>query len=470
MPSSTRKETPPASSSTAESLESLYEKGRQCVLERDFVQAATFFSRCLRMAPDNLSVLVPLALVLYKTGRIQQAMTMYRKALPLSPDDPGILTGIANCHMAEGDFAKATAYFERALKAKPDEVGVIYNLTVLHQYPLDAPLVRELERLYDSRRCIGQSRSLVCFSLARIYESHGGTHRAFRYYAEANEALFPLVKYNERCDTAFLEEIKATFTSQLFRSLGGLGCKDAIPIFVLGMPRSGTSLVEHILASHSGVYGAGEMSILSWMTSRLLPQTFGTPFPRLVTGLNRLVFADIGKLYLELLSSQCPANAGRIVSKTLENYALIGLIHLLFPNAPIVHCVRDPMDTCWSLYRQYFGIETVPGYCYEQGTLGRYYRRYQTLMNHWHQVLPGRIHDVRYEELVEHPEATMRALLEYCDLSWEDRCLTFFRTKRVVNTANAVQVRRPLYKTSIQSWLPVADELAPLRAALEGRR
>ena len=155
----------------------------------------------------------------------------------------------------------------------------------------------------------------------------------------------------------------------------------------------------------------------------------------------------------------------RIVDKTLGNYYHVGLIHLLFPNARIIHCVRDPMDICWSMYRHRFngGLD----YCYDQTALGRYYCRYSQFMQHWHSVLPNRIHDVRYEELVREPETVIRGLLEYCNLGWEDSCMAFHRTKRTIITHSMSQVRMPLYKKSIKSWEPVAEELAPLRAALQ---
>lgn len=344
----------------------------------------------------------------------------------------------------------------------------MYNLTMIREYPPDSVLARKLHALYDSPGCTGQSRAQVCFALARIQESHGDPKGAFRYYAEANAVQFPLVQYEKGRYAALFAEIEATFTSQLFRRLGKVGRADAAPIFVLGMPRSGTTLVEQILASHSGVFGAGETSIMPWIAESYIPRTYGRPFPLAVARMDASAFANLADLYLERLSEYCSSTTTRIVSKTPNNYLLVGLIRLLFPNAPIIHCMRDPMDTCWSMFRQYF-VGSAHGYRYDQAALGRYYRRYQRLMEHWHKVLPGEIHDVRYEELVEQPEKTMRALLDHCGLSWEDKCLAFYRTRRVVNTASALQVRRPIYKTSIRSWRPVAEELAPLRAALEGR-
>ncbi len=447
----------------------LYQKGCECVLERDFHQAAEFFARCLRMQPEDLPTLLAFAAALYSTNRIQPALAEYREALRLSPNNGSILTAIGNCYGAEGDFAQAASYYERALKANPEAVGAMLNLVMLHRYGLDSPLSGKLHTLYASSTCSGRSRIIVCFALAGLYERHGDLKRAYRYYAEGNAAQFSLVGYDEAREFALFEEIETTFTSQFFRKLGTVGRQDTTPIFVIGMPRSGTSLVEQILASHSGVYGVGEVGILPWVVDRLIPQTFGKPFPSVIADMDASAYAELSKLYLELLLSYCPENTSRVVSKTLNNYSLIGMIRLLFPRAPIIHCVRDPTDTCWSVFRQYFGGEMVPGYCYDQVALGRYYRRYQRLMDHWHKVLPGEVYDLRYEELVEEPEKTMRALLEYCGLAWEDRCLAFYRTKRPVATASALQVRQPIYKTSIRSWLPLADELEPLRAALDGR-
>jgi tetratricopeptide (TPR) repeat protein len=449
----------------SETLETIHESGCLYLKARKYFQAGRLFEECLRREPDHLRSLVKFALVLQMTGRIHLALTTYRKALKLSPNDSVVLNGMGNCYRAEGKFDKAATSYRRALNANPENAAAIYNLTLLDS----SPPVRELERLYASSSCSNHARSLVCFALGRINEGQGEFHRAFRFYEEANALQFALAEYNEKCYAALFEGIEGTFTSDLFcRLLGRVGRHtDSTPIFVLGMPRSGTSLVEQILASHSLVYGAGEVSVMPWMVENLMAHNLGVSFPSGVATMDFSAFGTIADAYRKQLSTYCADRAGRIVDKTPNNFFLVGLIRLLFPNAPIVHCVRDPMGTCWSMFREYFG--GGHGYCYNQSALGRYWRRYRHLMDHWHKVLPGEIHDVKYENLVEHPENTIRSLLEYCRLPWEDKCLAFYDTKRVVNTASFLQVRRPIYKTSIGSWMPVAQELAPLREALEGR-
>lgn len=450
----------------AESVDTRLEKGRQCMLNLDYFQAGALFEQCLAIQPDHVPALINLAQVLFKRSHISQALAAFRKALDLSPNNLVAMNGIGNCYMVEGNNGKAIRQYEMALKADPEYVGSMYNLALLRNHSPNASLVKQLERLHESPDCTGDRRVLACFALARISEGCGDLHRAFRYYEEANAVQFSLVNYNEARTIALFEDVQASFTSSLFHRLRHVGRTDATPIFVLGMPRSGTTLVTQILASHSGVYGAGETSIMPNIGERIIPQITGMPFTRAVASMDAPAFAGIANLYLQQLSAYCPGITAQIVDKTPSDFFMIGLIRLLFPRAPIIHCVRDPMDTCWSLFRQNFGW--AHGYCYDQRALGRYYRRYQRLMDHWHKVLPGEIHDVQYEEMVAQPERTIRALLEYCGLPWEDRCLAFYRTKRVVNTASAVQVRRPIYKTSIKSWLPVAEELAPLRAALDG--
>jgi len=449
----------------SESTDTLFEKGRQCLLNMDYLQAGALFEQCLAIQPDHVPALINLAEVLFTRSHIGPALTVYNKALTLSPNNPIVLNGIGTCYTVERNIDKAIRQYEKALKADPEYVGSMYNLALMRNYSPNASLVRQLQRLHGSPQCTGSRRVLACFALARIAESHGDCHRAYRYYAEANAVQFSLVGYNDARTCALFEDVQSSFTSALFRRLRNVGRPDATPIFVLGMPRSGTSLVEQVLASHSGVYGAGETSIMPNIAERSIPKIMGMPYTRAVIGMDAPAFAGFANLYLQQLSAYCPGITARIVDKTPSDFFVIGLIRLLLPRATIIHCVRDPMDSCWSMFRQYFG--SAHGYCYDQGALGRYYRRYQRLMDHWHKVLPGEIHDVRYEEMVTQPEETIRALLEHCGLPWEDKCLTFYRTKRVVNTASTLQVRRPLYKTSIRSWLPVAEELAPLRAALE---
>jgi Sulfotransferase family len=274
-----------------------------------------------------------------------------------------------------------------------------------------------------------------------------------------------MVSYDEKAAVGFFDRIEAVFTPALTRDKKGLGESSSRPIFVIGMPRSGTTLVEQILASHPAVHGAGELSALDTVVQSVRgPGNTPTAFPEFVTAADGPALRRIGLSYLAELQRIAP-DGERVTDKMPSNYYYAGLIHLALPNAKIIHCVRDPVDTCVSCYSKLFSGAQI--HTYDLAELGRYYRRYERLMAHWRRVLPkGRILDVRYEDVVADLEGQARRILAYCALPWDDRCLAFHRTERPVRTASATQVRRPIYNTAVGRWRAYADDLGPLLAAL----
>jgi hypothetical protein len=423
------------------------------------------FKQFLEASPNHLDAQNRLACCLRTTKRPLMALAAYRRAEKLAPGHPDLLAGMAGCYKDLGNFDKAISYYKRALKTESGKIEALYNLALLIDYPFSAPPVREMQRLHDTLSVADPARVLVCFALGRVYEGNGRHQEAFLFYEEGNRLHFPRVAYDERTWFANYDAIQGFFSVDLFARLENLGCPDTTPIFILGMPRSGSTLVEQILASHSAVYGGDELDIMPRIAESVIPRMAGLPYPMAINTMGREAFAQVTGLFLRELRSYCPNNKPRITVKTLHNYLHVGLIRLLFPRAAIIHCTRDPMDTCWSMYRQHFS-GNIP-YCYDQTALGRYYCRYRQLMRHWHAVLPGHIHDVAYEELVQEPEATIRLLLGHCGLPFERSCLTFYRTRRAVSTASSRQVRRPIYTSSVKSWEPVAEKLNPLRTALQ---
>lgn len=454
-----------------EVAEDIYAMAQRCLKERDYFRAGRLLRQCLEIAPGHVLALINLAHVLYATGRIAASQTAYRRALKLAPTHPAVLRGIGNCYRAEGKFDKAILHYEKVLKFDPNNAESIYSLIMLGAHTRDAALALRLEAIHQSAGHTGLAKVLAGFSLARIHEAEGEHSRAFQYYAWANAVAFSQAGYDEAAHLAAFAQVTATFTDDLLRRLEHARCnttKQVKPIFVLGMPRSGTSLVEQILASHSAVYGAGEVSLVPYIAEVLMPEASEIPFPTAMDCMDASALGEFADYVLQSLSSYAPERREYVVDKTPMNFLLVGLIRLMFPHSPIIHCVRDPMDTCWSMFRQYFMLSGHP-YSYDQQALGRYYRGYQKLMDHWRTVLPGAVYDLEYERLIAEPAAVIRALLDHCHLPWEDGCLAFYRTRRVVSTASELQVRRPIFKTSIQSWLPVANQLAPLQAALDGR-
>ncbi|MGB1548696.1 MAG: sulfotransferase family protein, partial [Alphaproteobacteria bacterium] len=286
-----------------------------------------------------------------------------------------------------------------------------------------------------------------CFALGKAYEDCEDYDRAFNYYTRGNKL--------KRAELAF--DIVETFSKPFLKKEADRGFDSEVPIFILGMPRSGTSLVEQILASHSEVHGGGERA--EWM--RLVRGI--DSFPDGVRDFGPEDFARLGENYVEALRKLAP-EAARITDKLPHNFLHVGLIHLALPKAKILHCVRNPVDTCLSCYKHLFDSEL--SFAYDLDELGRYYRLYERLMHHWRAVLPGRMLDVPYEELVADQETLSRRILDFCELPWEPACLDFHKTDRRVQTASVAQVRQPIYTTAVRRWRKYEHRIAPLLAAL----
>jgi hypothetical protein len=296
------------------------------------------------------------------------------------------------------------------------------------------------------------------FALAKVYGDIGDETRAFAALLEANRAARAQIRYDERAYLEPYARMQSAFTAELMRDKAGIGLSSDAPIFILGVPRSGTSLVEQILASHPDVAGSGESAIFGETVLQIWPS-----YPAGAPALSATLAARIGESYLGRLRALA-GDAPRITDKHLNNVIFAGLLHLVFPKARFVHVVRDPVDTCLSGFEVLFAAGNP--YAYDLAELGRHYRAYEKLMAHWHGVLPpDAILRLSYEALVADPEIETRRLLAHCGLDWDKACLSFHTTERLVYTASAAQVRRPLYRTA--RFRPAPQILAPLLAALE---
>ncbi len=262
-----------------------------------------------------------------------------------------------------------------------------------------------------------------------------------------------------------LKRVEAVFTPDLIRTRQGTGELSPLPVFIVGMLRAGTTLLEQILASHPQVFGAGELKHFGNAAANIhRTQTYSVEFPEVVSNMSDERFRELGAYYVAVLKRIAP-DAVRVVNKMPGNFIHAGLIHLALPNAVIIHAVRDPVDTCVSCFSKLFG--EPQNHTYDLAELGRYYRGYQTLMRHWHQVLPhGRILEVHYEDTVADLEGTARRIVAHCGLPWDPRCLEFHRTERPVRTASATQVRQPIYRSAVGRWRPYEPFLGPLLAVL----
>jgi len=318
-----------------------------------------------------------------------------------------------------------------------------------------------MENLFNKDGVDVEGRSRLGFALGKAYEDLADDQKAFSFITEANRLKRSTYTYSTSDDAAFFSRIAASFDASLFTGLAHAGCVDERSVFIVGMPRSGTSLVEQILSSHPQVFGAGELTDLGRVIETLCQDRGG--YPAAVSRLQPGDLAVSGQAYVDQVRERAP-DARRIIDKMPQNFLYVGMIRLLLPNARVIHCQREPMDTCFSIFKH--GFLNLHSYAYDQQELGSYYWLYQQLMAHWRDVLPGFMYELNYEALVANQELETHRLLEYCGLSWDDACLSFHKTERVVRTASTTQVRRPIYTDSVKRWKRFEEGLAPLREAL----
>ena len=430
-------------------------------------EAIGHYERALDLSPGFVEALNNLGNARVARGHLPEAIALYERALAVRPDCADTHYHLGGALEAMGKFADARRAYERAIARAPARAEFHLALAQLEPFRAGDPRLDALEALAnDTGAQTEEGRIARHFALAKAYADLGQHQQSFEHLLEGNRRKRQLVCYDEAATLRLFDDIKAAFTATVIGAKAGAGDPCAVPIFVVGMPRSGTTLIEQILASHSKVFGAGERDDFETATMALNGAN-GERFPQLVHATSNDALRRLGSGYVARLRAQAPT-AERIVDKMPSNFSLVGLIHLALPQARIIHVRRDPVDTCFSCFSLLFSEQP---HTYDLGELGRYYRAYAALMAHWRAVLPpGVMLEVRYEDVVADLEAQSRAILGHCGLDWEEACLSFHRIERPVTTASAWQVRQPIYRNSVGRWQPYAGALEPLLAALEGRQ
>jgi tetratricopeptide (TPR) repeat protein len=438
-----------------------YNLGLALVDREDFAAAAASYRRAIALDPRHGRAFNNLGSALERLGDRAAAADAYRAAVAINDRHMEAQNNLGSALSWMGDIEGARACFEKALAIDPRSIVAHYNLSTLKRYREDDAAVAVLESLAPTAdRLPLQERTQLLFTLGKMRDDIGRYDAAFAAYAEGNRLKASTLAFNEMGAERQVADIVALFNPALLRRWAGAGNADPTPIFIVGMPRSGTSLTEQILASHSRVHGAGELRDLHRIVAEVAEAGPGAPLSRLVANASSGALTAVGDRYLDCVRALAPA-AARITDKMPGNFHYLGLIRLALPNAKVVHVVRDPMDSCLSCYTHLFN-DTME-FAYDLGTLGRYYVRYMKLMAHWRAVLPPEfLLEVRYEELVADVEGQTRRMLDHVGLPWEDACLSFHENARPVRTASLAQVRRPIYKTSVAGWKRFERQLAPL--------
>ncbi len=432
-----------------------------------FDEALASYDRALALQPDHAEALNNRGDVLHERGDLHAALAHYRTALSLKPELADLYNGMGNVLKELGQFQEAQSAYLEALRLDPNSTAAYVNLADAKTFkPGDAHLAAMEALAAKTEGLSTTDRMRLDFALGKAYADLNDHSRSFEHLRAGNAAKRASISYDETAILGLFDRIEAAFTPELIAAKSGGGDPSVLPIFVFGMPRSGTTLVEQIIASHPAVHGAGELRLLSDVVRSVRSPDGKSPFyPEFVAALDAEALRQIGARYAAMLREHA-ANHGapsaeRITNKGLSNYRYAGLIHLALPNAKIIHTIRDPLDTCMSCFSKLFTAEQ--SYTYDLGELGRYYRRYERLMAHWHRALPvGRILDVRYEDVVADLEKQARRIIAYCGLPWDDRCLSFHETDRPVRTASATQVRQPIYRSAIGRWRVYENHIEPL--------
>jgi tetratricopeptide (TPR) repeat protein len=427
-------------------------------------EAAAAASYLRAIEPENPQSWIAAAAVATRLMRQEEALAAYEQAARLRPGEVRLHTSIGHILKTLGRRTECEAAYQAALGLDAANGEAYWSLADLKNYRFSDAEVGTMQRVLTDAHRDPSGDAQLHFALGKALEQRQRYAESFDHYARGNarrrlDRPFDIESFSRRC-----ARIRSFFSAGLLTAHRTAGDRSAAPIFIVGLPRSGSTLVEQILASHSQVEGTMELPNILNIVRDLDDLGAGRDgYPERIATLAEERFASFGARYLEETAA---LREGRVhfTDKLPNNFSHVGLIQLILPNAIIIDARRHPMDCCFSTYKQHFAEGQT--FSYDLGDLGRYYREYLALMDHWDTVLPGKILHVQYEALVREPEANIRRLLEHCRLAFEPACLSFHETRRAVRTASAEQVRQPLYDSSIGYWRNFELQLEPLRAAL----
>ena len=421
-------------------------------------EAQSVLTGALERSPNNADLLAELGVTRNELGYPEEAEAAFAQALEVDEEHTGALNGLGNLRLEQGRKEEAEASFRRAMEIDPDKVEAHFNIAQVKTFGAgDADLAALEARAEEIESLSDKKATQLHFALGKAHDDLDDPEKAFPHFLEGCRLKRASIDYRPEETTRLFTRVCEIFDSSFLKSQRRKGDPSDLPVLVLGMPRSGTTLTEQIISSHPAVYGAGEL--------RDLARAAGAGFPEDMANLARGGLAEIAERYIASLQARAP-EAGRVTDKMPLNFLFIGLMHLMLPNAKIVHVQRDPRDTCLSNFTRLFGRNQYQSY--DLRDLGLYYRDYARVMEHWRAVLPkDAFYDLRYEDLVADAETETRRLIDYLGLEWDDACLAFHESKRQVRTASLTQVRQPIYSSSVGRWQRYEAFLGPLIEALE---
>jgi tetratricopeptide (TPR) repeat protein len=430
----------------------------------DLKNAQHYYERAIEINPKFTHPISNLGNIKKELNNYEEAIKCYKLALSIDNKLYIVIHNLGMAYQALGKFKESKKYFESVLKINPKFTRADRGLSMSLKYDINNPHLKIMENKIKDQSLNNFQKIELHFGLGKAYEDIKNYKKSFENYKLGNKIKRDTIKYQISDDVKLFENIKNSFSGIDFKNLENVGNKNDKMIFILGMPRSGTTLVEQIIANHKNVYGAGELRDLTQIIKENFLVNDKIKFPKKFNIKDHNFFSNMGTKYLENLD-RYNTNKNYITDKAPGNLKWIGLIKLILPKSKIIHCTRDPKDNCLSLFKNLFEGELNFSYNLEEAA--KYYRLYQNLIEFWKQLLPDFIYDISYEKLVENQEFESRKLLDFCNLDWDKNCLTFYRNKRGIVTASFAQARKPIYKNSVKSWQNYKDELLPMFKILE---
>ncbi len=425
-------------------------------------EAIAVYHRAVEIDPRNADSYCSLGQCFIEQQEYDLAIETFQKAIAIDSKYVSAYYGLGRSLGIMGEKEAAIEVIRKLMQHDPAEMKAIAVIAANKKFVSYDDDIKAMEALYVDEAITDKTKSRVVFHLGRAYEDIGEYEKSIKMIAEGTEFKRSSFEYSTAESKLSFERIKSRFEEQFIESTRARGIADSSPIFILGMPRSGTTLTEQILSSHPDVFGAGELAYIGDLAFKLMPDEADTKIITPVSLTDQQI-KSMGETYIERLRSHSSTHRF-ITDKMPHNFIHIGLIKAILPQSKIIHLQRNSIDNCLSIFKTHFS--KGHHYSYHQSELGEYYKLYQDLMNHWQSLLGEQIFNLKYEELTESPEATIRALLNFCELPWNDACLSFNENRRPVKTASMAQVRRPMYRDAVGRWKHYEAALQPLIKAL----
>lgn len=429
-------------------------------------EAIEIYQRLIELQPENPKAHYRLAGVLAPAALNEEAAAAYRRCLELSPKYVGAWLGLGHMLKTLGDQEGGVAAYQKCLQLEPDFGEAYYSLANLKTYQFADDQIEEMKRRVAREEVNDTSQVNFLFALGKAYDDREDYETAWHYYEEGNAKQRMLVSYDPVHTETINDELLGFFNTEFFQARQDAGNPDPSPIFILGLPRSGSTLLEQIIASHSQVEGTSELPYIGRLTKSLNHnRADGMRYPQALAELEPRHFNRLGEQYLEMARRHRLEGTPHFIDKMPNNFPSIGFIHSILPAAKIIDARRHPMDACLGNLRQLYAKGQT--FSYDQCDIGEYYLQYQRMMDHWDEVLPGKVLHVKYEDTVADLETQVRRILDYLELPFEENCVNYHTTDRAVRTASSEQVRQPIYTSGLEYWRHYENHLDELKEILE---